>query len=115
MTVILALVIGALTTCAVFLILQRSIIEILMGLTLLSHSANLVIFTSAGLVAGQPPIIAAGEQAPPEVHADPLPQALILTAIVISFGLTAFTLAVAWRSKVMIGTINVDTVDEESP
>ncbi|MEX1024796.1 MAG: Na+/H+ antiporter subunit C [Planctomycetota bacterium] len=114
MSVILAVVIGALTTCSVFLLLQRSIIEILMGLSLLSHTANLVIFTSAGLVLKQPPIIAAGETLPVTPHADPLPQALILTAIVISFGVTAFTLAVAWRANFMTGSINVDETDEDA-
>ena len=92
---ILALVIGALFTTGVYLLLRRSIVKLLLGLMLLAHGANLLLFTLSGLRRGAPPIIGAQEDI--LNSADPLPQALILTAIVIGFSLSAFTLVLAYR------------------
>lgn len=88
-----ALIVGILFGFAVFTLLRRNLAKMVIGLILLSNAANLLIFSAAGLVRGKPPLIAEGMQTLPAGHADPLPQALILTAIVISFGVLAFLLA----------------------
>lgn len=95
---ILALTIGATFTVSVYLILRRSIMKVILGLMLLSNAANLMIFTAPGLTEGAPPLI--GSDGSPLVlpAADPIPQALILTAIVISFGVLAFAVVVIFRS-----------------
>jgi multicomponent Na+:H+ antiporter subunit C len=93
MTLVLALAAGALFTCGTYLLLQRTLTRVVIGFALLGHGANLVIL-SAGGRAGDPPIVGRTEGA----VADPLAQAMVLTAIVISFGVTAFMLALAYRS-----------------
>jgi multicomponent Na+:H+ antiporter subunit C len=103
MNVVLAFVIGALFAGALYMMLRRSIVKLIIGLALLSHAANLLIFTVAGLVRGAPPLIRTGEAAPAGVVADPVPQALILTAIVISFGVSAFTLVLVHRTHEEFG------------
>ena len=98
MSVVTAFVVAVLFGAGVYLLLQRTLSRIILGLALLAHSANLLLMVVSGR-AGEPPIVggfAAGEQV-----ADPLPQALALTAIVISFGITAFLLSLAYRSWVL--------------
>jgi multicomponent Na+:H+ antiporter subunit C len=82
----------------VYLLLQRTLSRIILGLALMAHAANLLLMVVGG-PAGRPPIV--GAFAEGEAVADPLPQALALTAIVISFGITAFLLALAYRSWVL--------------
>lgn len=94
MEIIMAFVIGFLFMVAVYLILSKSLLRIIIGTGLLSHGAHLLILTMGGLGGEAPPVL--NEGAKP--FADPLPQALILTAIVISFGVTAFFLVLAYRS-----------------
>lgn len=94
MEVIMAFVIGFLFMAAVYLMLSRSLLRIIIGTGLLSHGAHLLILTMGGLGGTAPPVLADGVSD----FADPLPQALILTAIVISFGVTAFFLVLAYRS-----------------
>src|SRR5690554_975961 len=98
MGVVLAVVCGGLYGAATYMLLRRSLVKIAMGLVLLSHAAHLLIFTSGGLVRGEPPIVAEGAAVPLGHVADPLPQALILTAIVISFGVLAFALVLVHRA-----------------
>lgn len=108
MEIVLAFVIGGLFAAGIYMLLRRSLLKLLIGLVLLSHAANLLIFTAAKLTRGSPPVIdmdAAALEAP---FADPLPQALILTAIVISFGVMAFALALAFRAYRSIGTDDLD-------
>ncbi|MFS0576549.1 Na(+)/H(+) antiporter subunit C [Sporosarcina sp. 179-K 3D1 HS] len=93
MEFIMAIVIGVLFTAAVYLILSRSLLKIILGTGLLSHGAHLLILTMGGLGGPAPPVLAEGVTD----YADPLPQALILTAIVISFGVTAVILVLAYR------------------
>jgi multicomponent Na+:H+ antiporter subunit C len=90
----MAIVIGILFMAAVYLILSRSLLKIILGTGLLSHGAHLLILTMGGLGGTSPPVLAEGVTD----YADPLPQALILTAIVISFGVTAFILVLAYRT-----------------
>jgi multicomponent Na+:H+ antiporter subunit C len=94
MEFLMAIVIGILFMAAVYLILSRSLLKIILGTGLLSHGAHLLILTMGGLGGTSPPVLAEGVTD----YADPLPQALILTAIVISFGVTAFILVLAYRT-----------------
>ncbi|MBX3120164.1 MAG: Na+/H+ antiporter subunit C [Fimbriimonadaceae bacterium] len=98
MTIVLAVVVGILFACGLYLMMRRTLVKLLLGLALIGNAANLMIFVSAGLTRGAPPLIGAGETAPPKTYADPLAQALILTAIVIGFGVLAFTLALVRRT-----------------
>lgn len=108
MEVLLAILIGGLYACGLYLMMRRSIVKIIVGLAILGHAANLLIFTAAGLTRAQAPLIKAGATAPPETHADPLPQALVLTAIVISFAVLAFTMVLFKRAYQTVGTDDLD-------
>lgn len=90
----LVVVVGVLVGTGVYLLLERSLSRVILGVTLISNGVN-VLFLIAGGAAGGPPLI--GSTAPEEMS-DPLPQAMVLTAIVINLGLTAFVLAMAYRS-----------------
>lgn len=103
MELVFALVIGALTTSGVYLLLQARTFPVVMGLTLLSYGVNLFLFSSGRLVTGGQPIIGSTE-----TYADPLPQALVLTAIVIGFAMTAFVVVLALRSRADSGVDHVD-------
>ena len=95
MNFVLAIVIGFLFSSGVYLLIRRSLVKLIIGLVLLGHGANLLIFTVGRANAPlnkTPPIIADGEYALTGMFTDPLPQALVLTAIVIGFGVLAFTL-----------------------
>jgi multicomponent Na+:H+ antiporter subunit C len=109
MELVLALVIGGLYAAGVYLLLRRSIVKLLIGLAILSHASNLLIFTAGGLTRAQPPILPVDGMLNVPV-ADPLPQALILTAIVISFGVLAFALVLVHRAYQTVGTDDVDAM-----
>lgn len=100
---LLAILIGGLFAGAIYMILRRSIIKLIIGLSLLAHAANLLIFTIAGVVRGKAPLIEESEKHITGTVADPLPQALILTAIVIGFGVTAFTIVLIRQVYQVIG------------
>lgn len=92
MNILLALLIGVLFGAAIYMILRRSIIKLIIGLMLLSYAANLLIFAVAGAQRAKVPLIPEGASEVAQSVADPLPQALVLTAIVIGFGVMAFTI-----------------------
>ncbi|MDE5413835.1 MULTISPECIES: Na(+)/H(+) antiporter subunit C [Alkalihalobacterium] len=94
MEILMSITVGVLFMVGTYLILTKSLLRLVLGLMLLSHGAHLLLLTMSGLKRGAPPLL--GEEAP--FYADPLPQALILTAIVISFGVTAFLLVLAYRT-----------------
>ncbi len=96
-------VIGVLFASGTYLILQRHLLRVIVGLSLYSHAANLALMVSGGLKRGRPPLLTT--DAP---YADPLPQALVLTAIVISFGMTAFAMVLAFRTRQVFGSDGVD-------
>lgn len=98
-SVVLALVIGILFATGVYLLLQRALTRILIGLTMLTHGANLLLLLAGGRAGAAPFVAADGSVAPGVV--DPLPQAMALTAIVISFAVSALLLALAYRSYVL--------------
>jgi multicomponent Na+:H+ antiporter subunit C len=108
----LAFVVGALFTAAIYMILRRSIVKLVIGLVLLSNAANLLIFTVSGLTRGAPPLIPEGVLAPIGDVADPLPQALILTAIVISFGVLAFAVVLIHRAYEVVGQDDLDQMKD---
>jgi len=111
MSLLLAVAIGIVFACAVYLLLRRNVVRLILGLTLLAHGVNLLIFamSKTGLRSGASPILG---QTDPAAMTDPLPQALILTAIVISFGITAFLLALAVRAA---QSAHSDDLDVLSP
>jgi multicomponent Na+:H+ antiporter subunit C len=98
MNVLAAAVVSVLVGAGVYLLLQRTLSRIILGLGLIAHGANLLLMVVGGR-AGEAPIVGGFDEG--ERIADPLPQALALTAIVISFGITVFLLALAYRSWVL--------------
>jgi multicomponent Na+:H+ antiporter subunit C len=108
MNYILAFVIGALYAAGLYMMMRRSIVKLIIGLVLLGHAANLLIFTVSGLERAMPPVIPEGEIGFLTRTADPVPQALILTAIVISFGVLAFALVLIHRAHQLVDTDDLD-------
>jgi multicomponent Na+:H+ antiporter subunit C len=111
MRIVLAIVIGALYAGGIYMMLRRNIVKLIIGLALLSHAANLLIFIAGpvnGLVRARPPIIESDASALIAPYADPIPQALILTAIVISFGVLAFALVLVHRTYQLARTDDLD-------
>ncbi len=106
----LAIVVGVLYAAGLYMMMRRSIVKLLIGLALLSHAANLLIFTSGGLTRYQAPIIDDSPREASQAMADPLPQALILTAIVISFGVLAFAVVLVHRVYQTVGTDDADNM-----
>lgn len=107
MEIILAVVVGVLYTAGVYLMLRRSILKFIIGLIFMSNATNLLVFLSAGLVPGAPVFVNAANQEAGSV-ADPLPQVLVLTAIVIGLGIVVFTLALKYKYFEMTGTDDLD-------
>jgi multicomponent K+:H+ antiporter subunit C len=103
MEILIATAIGALTAGGIYLMLRLRTFPVIVGLSLLSYAVNVFIFASGRLVAGQAPIVGTTD-----APADPLPQALVLTAIVISFGMTAVILLMALGSYFAKGDDKVD-------
>ncbi|MNV77201.1 Na(+)/H(+) antiporter subunit C [compost metagenome] len=110
MELVVALAIGVLFTVGVYLVLSKSLLRILLGTNLITHGVHLLLLTMSGLKTGAPPLL--GEKA--EAYVDPLPQALILTSIVISFGVTAFFIVLAYRTYRSTGTDDVAGTKEET-
>jgi len=104
MEALFATVIGVLTACGVYLVLRARTFPVVLGLTMLSYAVNLFLFSMGRLAVGQPPVI------DPEVagYTDPLPQALVLTAIVIGFAMTAFVIMLALKARADLGNDHVD-------
>jgi multicomponent K+:H+ antiporter subunit C len=112
--VILALGIGALAGSGVWLILRPRTFQVIIGLSLLSYAVNLFIAAMGRLRTGVPPVLATRATGDPSLYADPLPQALVLTAIVISFATTALFLVVLLASRGLTGTDHVDGREPEA-
>jgi multicomponent K+:H+ antiporter subunit C len=99
---------GIVTACGVYLMLRGRTFSVVLGLTLIGYAVNFFIFVMGRLAVGVPPLVADGAAG----HADPLPQALVLTAIVIGFGTTGYVLELALRTRDETGS---DHVDGEEP
>lgn len=104
--------IGVLTAAGVYLLLRSRSFDVILGLTLLSYATNLLIFSSGRLTVGKPPVLRDGIAASLAHYADPLPQALVLTAIVIAFAMTAVTIVIAMRSHADNRSDHVDAGGE---
>jgi multicomponent K+:H+ antiporter subunit C len=107
---LIAAAIALLCACGVYLVLRARTFPVVLGLSLLSYAVNLFIFVMGRLAEDVPPILAKGSTA----YADPLPQALVLTAIVIGFGMTGFLVELAVRARDETGTDHVDGVEREA-
>mgnify|MGYP006308298491 CR=1 FL=1 len=110
MEVILAVVIGALYAAGLYMMMRRSFVKLVIGLALLGYASSLLIFTVSGLTRGRPPLVQEGMSSPEAPFADPLPQALILTAIVIGFGVQAFALVLFKRAYQSTSTDDLDGI-----
>ena len=113
MEALLALVIGVLGGAAVWLVLRPRTFQVIMGLTLLSYAVNLFIFSVGSLFLDKPPLVRDGVPGTLEHYTDPMPQSLVLTAIVIGFATTALFLVVLLASRGLRGTDHVDGTKEE--
>jgi len=110
MDVLLALLAGVLAAAGTYLLLWRSLLRMLFGVILLSNAANLVLLVAGRTTRAAPPIIPEGMTMPAGAVANPLPQALVLTAIVIGFGLVAFAFVLAYRAYSTFGTLDPDAL-----
>ena len=104
METLIAIVIGILFTIGTYLILSNQMLRIILGLSIISHAVNLMILAMGGLKQGHPPLLLENATK----YTDPIPQALILTAIVINFAVTAFLLVLSYRTYKLHGTDNMD-------
>ena len=104
MEALFSLVIGVLVACGVYLILRARTFPVVLGLTLIGYGVNVFLFATGRLVINSAPLVLPGIT----VHPDPLPQALVLTAIVIGFGMTAFTIVLALKANGELGNDHVD-------
>jgi multicomponent K+:H+ antiporter subunit C len=111
--IVIALAIGVLTTCGTWLILRPRTFQVIMGLVLLSYGVNLFIFAMGRLVTDRPPILD-DRTLQTAQYADPVPQALVLTAIVISFATTALFLVLLLAARGLTGTDHVDGKEPDS-
>jgi multicomponent Na+:H+ antiporter subunit C len=108
MTLLLAILVGVLYSAGIYMILRRSLVKVIIGLIFLGHAANLLIFTIGRVTKGVPAFIPQDAEKLVEPFADPLPQALILTAIVIGFGVQAFAIVLFKRAYQTVGTDDLD-------
>jgi multicomponent K+:H+ antiporter subunit C len=113
MEIVLSLGIGALAGSGVWLILRPRTFQVIIGLSLLSYAVNLFILAMGRLRIGAPPVLPGAISGDPARFADPLPQALVLTAIVISFATTALFLVILLVSRGSTGTDHVDGREPE--
>jgi multicomponent K+:H+ antiporter subunit C len=108
MELVIALGIGLMAACGVWLLLRPRTFQVVLGLSLLSYAVNLFIFVMGWVRGGRPPFVQQGVPVDPAAFADPLPQALVLTAIVIAFATTALLLVVLLAARGLTGTDHVD-------
>ena len=112
MELLLAIVAGVLYATGLYLMLRRRLAQLIIGLSLLSNGSNILILSAAGVTRSRPPLITEG--VPLESFADPVPQSLILTAIVIGFGVLAFSLVLAHRVQQSAGSDDIDAIGPDS-
>lgn len=108
MELITAVVCGVMLAASFYLLMRQNLLRFVIGLIIMGNAVNLVLFTMGRLTRAEPPVIPKGAKVIEGAYANPLPQALILTAIVISFGLLAFTLVLVYRNFSVNKTIETD-------
>ncbi|NQD69510.1 Na+/H+ antiporter subunit C [Sphingobacterium shayense] len=111
MELLLVLVLGLLYSAGVYLILRRSMVKLLLGIMLLGTGTNVLIFVVGKITKGHPPVIDEAYKVFQEIYADPIPQSLILTAIVISFGLTSFAIVLLKRVYALVDSDDLDNLN----
>jgi len=110
MEFLLALVAGTLYASGIYLMLKRRLAQLIVGLSMMANGSNLLIFTAAGLTRDRAPIILENGGGSLAAYADPVPQALVLTSIVIGFGVLAFALVLAHRVHASAGSDDIDAI-----
>ncbi|CDI07812.1 Na+/H+ antiporter subunit C [Rhizobium pusense] len=115
MEAIFSILVGVFFSVAIYLMLSRHSIRVLLGIAILGNAVNLLLFTAGRLTREVPPIIPAGMDTLPAGAANPLPQALILTAIVISFSFFCFLLVLTWRAFQELQTDDTDEMRTAEP
>lgn len=111
MELLLILLIGLLYASGIYMLLRRSMVKLLIGIMLISNGANILIFLLGRITKGKPPVIEEASKVFTDIYADPIPQALILTAIVIGFGLQSFAIVLLKRVYVMINSDDLDDLN----
>ena len=111
MELILVVIIAVLYGAGTYMMLRRSMVKLLIGIMLLGNGANILIFLLGRITKGKPPVIADGAYVFTEMYADPVPQSLILTAIVISFGVQAFAIVLLKRVYALIDSDDLDDLN----
>lgn len=114
MSWMLALAIGAVLAAGIFLLLSRSVLRVVIGVSLIGSAVNLMLFSAGRVGTGSPPVIEQGLEALVD-GSNPLPQALVLTAIVIGFALTCFSLVLALSVKQKTGVGDTDALRDAEP
>ncbi len=111
MELLLVFLVGLFYTSGIYMLLRKSMVKLLIGLILLGNGTNMLIFLMGNLSKGRPPIIGENHSVFIGTYADPVPQALILTAIVISFGIQAFAIILLKKVYASTGSDNLDTLN----
>ena len=111
MEILWSILIGIMVAVGSSLTMDRHILRVIFGIIVLSNAINLALFVGGRLTKGQPALIPEGKLLPEEIYANPVPQALILTAIVIGFGLLIFMLALAWRMYKKYNSADLDLLN----
>ena len=115
MELALASAIGVLAAIGVYLLLRARSFDVILGMTFLSYATNLLIFAGGRLVSGKAPVLREGVETSAANYTDPLPQALVLTAIVIAFAMTAVSIVLAMRSRADNHSDHVDAHEPDVP
>jgi len=115
MDYVLGGLVGVFVALGIYLLLSRSVIRMLIGMVVLGNGVNLLIFTAGRVTREVAPIVPAGLEVPERAFANPLPQALILTAIVIGFSMFSFLLVLAYRAYQSLDADNTDTMRLAEP
>jgi multicomponent Na+:H+ antiporter subunit C len=110
MNLLIAILIGLLFAAGIYCMMRRSLMKVLIGIALLSQGANVLVFSAAGLRETTPVFADSKTEMPPADHADPLPQALVLTAIVIGFGLIVFSLSLLMKAREALATDDINAL-----
>lgn len=110
MELLLAIATGVLYAGGIYMLLRRSLVKMIIGLMLIGNGANLLIFLLGRITRSSPPLIGAEEKILSGIYADPIPQALILTAIVIGFGLQAFAIVLIKKIYAVLETDDMDSM-----
>lgn len=111
MELLLIILIGVMYASGIYMLLRRSMVKLLIGVALLGNGANILIFLLGRITKGKPPVIEEASKVFTDIYADPIPQALILTAIVISFGLQAFAIVLLKRVYVLVNSDDLDDLN----